>query len=394
MKQKAIAPIFHPSTIGMIGAGQLGKMIAVEAKRMGYRVIVLDPTPNAPAAQVADRQIIANFDDVDAVHTLAQLSDVITYEFEHIHTALLKELEEKGHRVYPSANTLQIIQNKYTQKKLLREHQIKVPRFFSVTSLEELKEHFYLLGERAILKTCEGGYDGKGNLVIRSLHELELAYEQWKGRPLMIEEFIDIRKEVSLVVARNSSEMVHYPISENYHNNSILIKSLIPASIPEKVEKEIRSISKEIVQIFDDYGVFCIEFFIDDNYEVLVNEIAPRPHNTGHYTIEGCICSQFEQLVRVICGMPLGSPKLNMPCVLYNILGNEDVMGHYTVKGLDSVLTMTDCHFHLYGKANTMPMKKLGHLTVLGQSLEAAEAKAQAAISQLKIERGRESHIS
>jgi 5-(carboxyamino)imidazole ribonucleotide synthase len=386
MSQKKISKLNPPSTIGIIGGGQLGRMLVLDAKRMGYNVIVFDPKPNSPAGQVADEQITAIYGDLNALRNLARKTDVITYEFEHIDVELLTLLEYEGYTIYPSAKTLRLIQNKFVQKSMLNNIGIKVPEFYLINTLKELRDVFYKFGQKAILKTCRDGYDGKGNLVLNDINKLEENYQIFRGLEIMAEEFIHFTKEVSIIVAKNHDDIVLYPIAENFHENSILINSLIPANISVEIEKQIHIMSKKIVEELDDFGIFCIEFFIDSDSNVLVNEIAPRPHNSGHYTIEGCVSSQFEQHIRIITGMPLGSPKLRLPCAMYNILGNEHVAGTYSVRGVDAILNIKDCHFHLYGKLESKHLKKIGHITVLDDSVGKANNKAKIALSKIKID--------
>jgi len=385
MVNKRISKLNPPSTIGILGGGQLGRMLVLEAKRMGYNVIVLDPKSNSPAGQVADEQITALYSDLTALRNLAQKTDVITFEFEHIDVELLSSLEHEGHTIYPSSKTLKLIQNKFVQKNMLKNIGIKVPEFFLINTFKELTDVFSKFGQKTILKTCRDGYDGKGNLVIDDINKLEESYHIFSGMEIMAEEFIRFTKEVSIIVARNHEGIVLYPIAENFHKNSILINTIVPANVSNEIEKQIHLISKKIVEELDDYGVFCIEFFIDSNSNVLVNEIAPRPHNSGHYTIEGCVSSQFEQLLRILTGMPLGSPKLRFPCVMYNILGNEHVDGTYSISGVDAILNIEDCHFHLYGKLESKHLKKIGHITALDDSVGKADIKAKNALSKLKM---------
>lgn len=385
MNTKTIKRLTPPSTIGIVGGGQLGRMMAHDAKRMGYNVVVLDPKHSAPTGQVCDRQITADFSDLEALRELAKASDVLTYEFEHIDVELLSVLEAEGHAIYPSAATLRMIQNKFVQKTALKKAGVAVPDFYPVNSLEELKAIFYILGERMVLKTCTGGYDGKGNAIIKHASELKEAYEELSGHQLMAEEYIDYIKEVSIIVAKNHEGIVFYPVAENTHKNSILIHSNIPADITDEAEKKIREMAQKVVDQMDDYGLFCIEFFVDAEFNVLVNEIAPRPHNSGHYSIEGCITSQFEQIIRIVTGMPLGSTKLRAACTMYNVLGSDDVDGAYCIEGLENILNQEDCHFHLYGKADTKPAKKIGHITALGETTEEARVKAREALNSIKI---------
>ncbi|MCJ7690834.1 MAG: 5-(carboxyamino)imidazole ribonucleotide synthase, partial [Clostridiaceae bacterium] len=385
MNVREISRLKPPSNIGIVGGGQLGRMLVLEAKRMGYNVIVLDPKPNSPAGQVADEQIIADFSDVIALRELSAKTDVITYEFEHIDVESLSLIEKDGYKIYPSSKTLRMIQNKYIQKSILKNSGIKVPNFYLVGSLIELTDIFYKFDQKIVLKACTGGYDGKGNIIIKDINKLEEAYKVFCNNELMAEEFIDYTKEVSIIIAKNHEGIYFYPIAENFHRNSILINSIIPAKISNETEKKIKYIAEKVAEEIDDFGVFCIEFFIDSNLNVLVNEIAPRPHNSGHYTIEGCITSQFEQLIRIITGMPLGSTKLRMPCAMYNILGNNDVNGEYCIKGIESILNIEDCHLHLYGKLETNHLKKVGHITALDESTESADLKAKKALRSIKI---------
>lgn len=385
MNVGAIRTLNPPSTIGIVGGGQLGKMITQEAKRMGYNVLVLDPTPNSPAGQIADYQIVASFSDLAAMEQLSFKSDVVTYEFEHINVDMLDEIKRSGCAVYPSPETLRVIQNKYIQKRRLRKIGVPVPDFCIVNKENSIDMAFKKLGSKIIIKTCKGGYDGKGNFVAASLKEGRAACSRFEGHPIMAEEYVDYLMEVSIIVCRNHNGFALYPISENEHKESILRRSLIPARISGVVENKVRDIAKSIMDEIDDYGVFCIECFVDKNENVLVNEIAPRPHNSGHYTIEGCKTSQFEQLVRIVTGMPLGSTELRAPCAMYNILGDEKVSGEYEVTGLDGLLKIDDCHPHLYGKMETKPLKKIGHVTALSNVLEEADQKARLAIGNICI---------
>lgn len=385
MIKSKIDKLYPPSTIGVVGGGQLGRMFVFEAKRMGYHVVVLDPKVNSPAGQVADEQIVAGFDEVWAYRELARKTDVVTFEFEHINVEILALIENEGFKVIPSSKTLEIIQNKYKQKTMLRKIGVKVPEFSMIHSLDDFKKEFLRLNQKSILKSCTNGYDGKGNIIIKNADDLENAYQMFGEQEILIEELIDFIKEVSIIVVKNDSGVFFYPVVENVHHSSILIKTLIPASLPDVVIRRIHIASEKIVEELNDFGVYCIEFFVDKNLEVIVNEIAPRPHNSGHYTIECCVTSQFEQLVRVVCGMPIGSTQLRMPCAMYNILGNQGVSGKYLVSGLEKVLNIPDCHLHLYGKPDTNYLKKIGHITVFGETVDVADDKARAALQSISI---------
>ena len=382
-KYKVLQP---PARIGIIGGGQLGKMITVEAKRMGYHVTVLDPTPSSPAAQVADKQITASFMDKSATKKLAGACDVITYEFEHIDADILIELEKEGYNILPSGKSLKTIQDKYVQKTMLKKAGILVPDYILVKDMQDMSKCIDTLGLPFILKTRWGGYDGKGNCVVKSEEQMDKVMEKFAGHSLMAERFIEFERELSIIAARNlKNDYAYYRVVENIHENSILRVNRAPSDINSPVEKKVRKIAEKVIEILDDYGVFCIEMFLTPNEEVYVNEIAPRPHNSGHYTIEGCAASQFEQLVRVITGMPLGSTELRSPCVMVNILGNDTVEGEYRFEGIENVIGEDGIYLHLYGKKNTKKLKKIGHITALDKSIKAAEEKALRSLKNIVI---------
>lgn len=380
-----IRRLHPPGRIGIIGGGQLGRMMTIEAKRMGYSVIVLDPVADSPAGQLADQQIVASFSDKAALMRLSQSADVLTYEFEHLDVSMLNALEARGARLIPSAKTLGIIQNKYHQKAHLRKIGVQVPDFVRIDSLEALEEAFNAFGGRLVLKTCRDGYDGKGTRIVTEQAQLELAYEAFRGEEIMAEAFADFVMEVSILAARGREGVKLYPIAENVHADGILMHSSVPARLPEETEAEIQRIAMKILEAFDDYGLFCIECFVDEYNHILVNEIAPRPHNSGHYTIEACVTSQFEQLLRVITGMPLGSTALLAPCVMWNLLGQGEGRGAYEVRGSERLLSEEACYLHLYGKKETGPLRKLGHVTLLGESVEAAQEKAKNVMESISI---------
>ncbi|AEH50292.1 5-(carboxyamino)imidazole ribonucleotide synthase [Pseudothermotoga thermarum] len=379
--------VLHPPAwIGVVGGGQLGRMLAMEAKRMGYSVVVLDPTENSPAGQVADFQIVAPFSDKTALRKLAEQSDVITYEFEHIDAEALHELEIENHTVIPSSKTLKIIKDKYLQKMTLYNANLPVPPFCKIESKEDLVKRIGEFGLPVVLKARQGGYDGKGNFVIKSESDVDLAYEKLAGKDLMLEKYIHFVKELSILVARNfEGEVKFYPVVENIHEENILRITKVPAQIDSSIKSKVEQIARKVVEVLNDCGIFCIELFLDSNGQVFINEIAPRPHNSGHYTIEACVTSQFEQLVRILTGMPLGSTQLISPCVMVNILGNDEVFGKYTVEGLEKILSMEKVYLHLYGKSTTSRLRKLGHITVLDENVEKAERKALETLSHLKI---------
>jgi len=385
--ERKIKRLQAPARIGIIGGGQLGRMLAMEAKRMGHHVTVLDPTTNSPAGQVADVQIAASFNDADSIRRLAQVTDVLTYEFEHIDANILFELEKEGCCIYPSANTLKIIQNKYTQKAFLKDNGLPVPEFRRISGREDIEKALMELGTPLILKTCTGGYDGKGNFILNCMGELDSMPESFLRTELMAEKYVDFKKELSIVVAIDAAgEIEFFPVVENTHEDNILKLTKVPAEITSASEEEARRIARGVMEAFDDAGVFCIEMFIEGNGSISINEIAPRPHNSGHYTIEACITSQFQQLARIMTGMPLGSTKLISPCAMANILGSSKVEGSYTFSDLEEVLASEGTYVHLYGKKTAGRNRKLGHITVLGDNAEKAAECALNSLGKLKLE--------
>lgn len=394
LKQTAEENLIHevkrlhpPARLGIIGGGQLGRMLTLEAKRMGYQVVVLDPKPDAPAGQVADEQIQADFADGNALSRLAEHAEVLTYEFEHLDLAALKTVEAGGVRLIPSARTLGIIQDKFEQKRFLRDRGIPVPDFYRIDSFEDLRQAYDQLGGRLVLKTRRDGYDGKGTWIITAETQLREAFEAFRGAALMAEAFVDFKKEVSMLAVRGSEGVAVYPLAENVHEDGILIHTSVPADVSSVVELAAKDVTLEILSVFDDFGVFCVEYFVDENNHIFVNEIAPRPHNSGHYTIEACVTSQYEQLIRVMTGMPLGSTTQTMPCVMWNLLGEEAFSGEYRLNGTEKLMAEEACYLHLYGKKETGPLRKLGHVTVLGQTLAAAREKAERLRQAVSVER-------
>lgn len=270
-----------------------------------------------------------------------------------------------GTAIYPGPDTLRVIQDKLIQKSLLHEAGIPVPVFRAIESGEDLERAVSDFGGRLVLKARRGGYDGRGVAMVSAGDDLAACMDSFRGAPLMAEEFVPYQAELSILIARSDSEMVLYPVSANQHEGGVLRESVIPAPVSENVAAAVRDIAADAMRLLDDYGVFCIEFFLAHDGRVLVNEIAPRPHNSGHYTIEACAASQFEQQLRVITGLPLGSSELRGACTLFNILGAEAITGQYSIGAMDALAGIPECHVHLYGKRHTSPRRKLGHVTVL-----------------------------
>ena len=376
-------------TIGIIGGGQLGQMMILEAKKMGFPIRVLDPTLHCPAHTLVDEHIVADFEDAAAIRQLAEKCDVITYEFEHINAQVLKELEAEGHVVYPTATSLAIIQNKFSQKTLLAKHHLPVPDFCAVSSVEEMKQAGKTFGYPYMLKTCTGGYDGKGNHVVQSEETVEESFAALGSGtlPLMAEKFFPFTMEISVLACRSAhGDIAVYPVAQNEHKDSILDETRVPAAISDETTKNAMELARKVMEVFEGVGMFCVEMFVDETGNVAVNEVAPRPHNSGHYTIEACVTSQFEQHIRAVSGLPLGDPSLLRPAVMRNILGEEGSQGKAVVLGADQCLAIPGITLHVYGKEESKPKRKMGHLTATAATLEEAIQNAAQAKACIKIQ--------
>lgn len=374
--------------IGIIGGGQLGQMMILEAKKMGFYITVLDPTLNCPAHTIVDEHIVADFEDEKAIRLLAEKSDVVTYEFEHINAQVLKQLEAEGKKVYPTATSLEIIQNKFSQKSLLKKDGIPVPDFMAVSSPAEILAAGKEYGFPLMLKACTGGYDGKGNYVVKNENDCENGYKELGGGtlPLMAEKFYPFIMEISVLACRAiNGDIKVYPVAENIHKDSILDKTRVPASISAKTTENAMNLAKRVMEVFEGVGMFCVEMFVDKDGNVAINEVAPRPHNSGHYTIEACVTSQFEQHIRAVSGLPLGDSSLVRPVVMRNILGEEGSSGKAVVEGADEALAIPGVTLHVYGKETSKPKRKMGHLTATAATLEEAEKNADMAKDFIKI---------
>jgi len=289
--------------IGILGGGQLGKMMILEAKRLGFYVITVDPTADCPAHSISDEHIVKSFTDEEAIFELAEKVDIITYEIEHINVEALQKLEDAGHVIYPSVSSLRVIQDKYSQKMTLGENGVMVPRFVKVKNTEDILSAAKTFGYPMMLKARTGGYDGKGNALISSGEDISKAFEALGSGAigLMVEEFVPFVKEISVTACRGiDGKRVIYPVSENIHKNSILDFSIVPARVPDEAIKNAEDVADRVMSIFEGVGTFCTEMFVTSDNKIYVNEVAPRPHNSGHYTIEGCFANQFENHIRAI----------------------------------------------------------------------------------------------
>ena len=348
--------------LGIIGGGQLGMMITEAARNLSdeiSEITVLDPTENCPAAQAGAKQIVGGFKDENAIVKLAEQSDIITYEIESGNTDVLSKINAE---IEPSPSTLSIIQDKLSQKKFLSENELPVSQFYEITSLDDLREKIRELGLPVLLKVRRDAYDGRGNFKITSENEIEKAYQHFDGKSLMIEKFVDFKMEVSVIAARNTKgKIATSPLVENIHEDNILKMTIAPARVSENVINNAGEIAKKTMEVLKGAGVFGIEMFVDQNNEMLINEIAPRVHNSGHHTLQSCKTSQFEQHLRAILGLELGSTDLVHKTIMYNILGPDGFEGKYKPVQLEK----DGVYLKMYGKDVSKPQRKLGHFNVV-----------------------------
>lgn len=366
--------------IGILGGGQLGRMFIQEAINIDAEVAILDPNKNCPCSDICYQYIQGDFNNYNDVMSFGKLVDVITIEIEHVNTEALKELEAMGKEVYPQASVIELIKDKGLQKQFYAENNIPTSPFSLHNSIDTLPSDYPF-----IVKSRKGGYDGKGVAVIKSDQDLNNSIF---STPFMVEEKIDFLKELSVIVARNKKgEVVSYPMVEQQFNDEAnLVEFLFsPAKVSSEIEAKGESIAKEIIKKLDMVGILAIEFFLTKEGELLVNEIAPRPHNSGHHTIEANVCSQFEQHLRSVLNLPLGDTQAKEAGVMLNLLGDKDYSGNVFYQGMEDVLSMSKTHVHLYGKKETKPFRKMGHITVTDKDLDTAIDKAKSIKNKIKV---------
>lgn len=371
-------------TIGIVGGGQLGRMLTLAALPLGFKVIVIDPGANCPAAQVGAEQIVADLHDEKALRELADRSDCITVEIEHVDAKLLDEINSLGTPVNPSADTIALIQDKYSQKQFLQKADIPLGPFVEITDKASAIKAFEQYG-RMLIKTRFGAYDGRGNIVIDTLEDIDTAFEIFAGKGLYAEKFVPFQKELAVMVARDTKGNVKtYPVAETIQARSICLEVLVPAPIDPAMHEQATEVALQVANHIQGAGVFGIEMFLTDDNQILVNEIAPRVHNSGHYTTEACATSQFEQHIRAISGLELGPTNLMVPAaVMVNILGERD--GPTDIQGLESAEQDPRTAVHLYGKSPTKIDRKMGHITATGDTIEEAHARATAAREAITV---------
>ena len=374
-------PILPGATLGMLGSGQLGRMFAIAARRLGYRVHVLSPDTHTPTGQVADLEICADYLDLDRVAEFAQSVNVVSFEFENV-PAETTEICQRYCPVRPAGSVLFTSQNRLREKTFLRDAGLPVTPFVAVRSVEDLTTALQQQGTPAVLKTADWGYDGKGQVVVRSVTDPGAAWSTLNVPQAILEKFIDFECELSVVAARGvDGEFVSYGPMGNSHSHHILDISVCPAVIPAAVAAEAIEISRAVLEKLDVVGVMCVEFFLTKSGQLLINETAPRPHNSGHLTIDAHVTCQFEQQVRAICGLPLGSSELRSPSAMANLLGDVWEGGE---PDWVAALKHPNLKLHLYGKHEARAGRKMGHLTVLADQVQAAEQIARAARTTLK----------
>ena len=362
-------PILPGATVGVLGSGQLGRMFAIAARRMGYRVHTFSPDEDTPTGQVADLEVMASYDDLDRVREFAQHVSVVTFEFENVPAATAAAAESCC-LVRPRGEILHITQQRFREKTFLAAAGLPVTPFRRVTSPDELEAALDELGAPAVLKSAAFGYDGKGQFVIRTRDDARAAWQAVNARETILEAFIDFECEISVVAARGiDGTFVHYGAVRNQHCHGILDVTRAPAAIDPKVAAEAVEIARTVLEKLNVIGVLCTEFFVTRDGRIMINELAPRPHNSGHFTIDACVTSQFEQQLRAVCGLPLGSPEQLRPAAMANLLGDLWESGE---PNWPAALALPDVKLHLYGKLEPRHGRKMGHLTAAARDADAA----------------------
>ncbi|MCX8514507.1 MAG: 5-(carboxyamino)imidazole ribonucleotide synthase [Burkholderiales bacterium] len=359
--------IIPPSCIGIVGGGQLGRMLAIAAKQMGYAVAILEPDLDCPAHKFADYHIQTKYDDIEGLKQLAQIASVITTEFENVPATSFSFLN-KINNAYPNEGALLIAQNRISEKQFFRKNNINTAEYQAIDSTTNFNDIASTMFP-GILKTATLGYDGKGQIKVNNVQELKTAFIKLNQVNCILEKLVTISKEVSIIVARNSKEKITYPIVENIHHNGILDLSIAPASITPKQAEIINNNALLIIEQLNYIGVLTIEFFISSSGEIIANEMAPRPHNSGHYTIDCCYTSQFEQQLRAICNLKLGSVELSSNAIMLNLLGDIWLNANKEPDFKQILQTYSNLKLHLYEKNSARNGRKMGHITLCGSSI-------------------------
>ncbi len=369
--------VFLPgSRIGIMGSGQLGRMFAIAARRMGYGIQTFSPERDTPTGQLADREVVASYDDAEAVREFARGIDLLTFEFENIPAQSIQWAAEIC-EVRPSGTVLHICQHRLREKNFLQEAGLPLPKFMPVSNEAELRAAVEEIGTPSVLKTAAFGYDGKGQAKLGPETDLEKAWEPFEGRGAVLEQWVEFEKEISVIVARGGDgHVVSYPVCENIHRNHILDVTIVPAEVGSEVAQRARKLAETVAEKLDLVGLLAVEMFLLADGSILINELAPRPHNSGHFSFDACVTSQFEQQLRAVCGLPLGSTDLLRPVAMANLLGDLWVDGE---PDWVAAARFPDVKIHLYGKAEPRPGRKMGHLVAFGADTTEARERVCAA---------------
>lgn len=361
--------ILPGATLGVLGGGQLGRMFCLAARNLGYRVMVLDPDPDSPAGAVADVHLQADYHDAQALARMGAECAAITTEWESVPATTLDTLAAHC-PVRPSAASVAVARDRITEKTFVRDLGLATAPFFAINQAVDLNAAIPELRLPALLKTATLGYDGKGQSTVNDIDEARAAFSQLGDRPCVLEEKVSLAQELSVMLARGSDgETVFYPVGENVHRDGILHTTRVPGQIPAAVSELALGMARRVAEALDYIGVLAVEFFFTTKGELLINEMAPRPHNSGHYTLDACATSQFEQQVRALCGLPLGSPRLLTPVTMLNLLG--DLWGH-SQPDWTQVFNHPEARLHLYGKREARNGRKMGHVNVISDNADAS----------------------
>jgi 5-(carboxyamino)imidazole ribonucleotide synthase len=372
-------PILPGATVGVLGSGQLGRMFAIAARRMGYRVHTFSPDTDTPTGQVSDVEVTADYEDLDRVHEFARNVSVVTFEFENVPAATAAAAAEHA-LVRPAGPVLHTTQNRLREKTFLARAGLPVTPFSPIESLDQLEAAVARQGTPAVLKTAGFGYDGKGQARIADPADCASAWEAIGRAPAVLESFVDFEMEVSVVAARGlDGSFAHYGVVQNEHSRHILDVTTAPAEVSQRVRQDAVEMARTVLEKLEVVGVLCVEFFLTHDGRLLINELAPRPHNSGHFTIDACVTSQFEQQLRAVCGLPLGSTEQVQPAAMANLLGDLWTAGE---PDWVSVCRFGDVKLHLYGKPEARPGRKMGHLTAVGRDAAIRVREARAALTQ------------
>jgi 5-(carboxyamino)imidazole ribonucleotide synthase len=368
--------------LGILGGGQLGRMLIQDAINYNLTTLILDPDPEAPCKHIANYFECGSITDFDTVYNFGKKADIITIEIEKVNIEALEQLEKEGKQVYPQSRVIRLIQDKGVQKQFFKENDIPTSPFQLANTREDIRNSTFSFPY--MLKQRKDGYDGKGVMKINSISEIDMAFDA----PCLIEELVDFEKEIAVIVSRNTKgEVKTFPVVEmEFNAEANLVEFLIsPSTYPEAIQERAEEIARQIANSLNITGLLAVEMFVTRNGEILVNELAPRPHNSGHHTIEGNYASQFDQHLRSIFGLPLGDTRAISNAVMINLLGEKGHNGVAKYEGLEKVMALEGVYVHLYGKKYTKPFRKMGHITVIDQNREAAIEKANQIKHTLKV---------